>query len=238
MQPYTINSAKVIFLNQRAQTRSCKGPANSCFTCDRILQEPFHFCSLSCKVKLHPNIFFRTTTTLWNDMTFVNCELWSVKCKLYCVVVFWSLNLSFMYLSFYGTRLITWCIKVKICPPFYVDLMWLILHSHNSKDFVWIVLMSMILVKSLQTPFSKTLIIISLKILQDLIQEHHRINQIMKERRRKTMIFFLNSFPLVVEERVHLNDHRFLKYCMCMFLYVTLNIIIIRYVILLFLIIM
>ncbi|XP_052200860.1 protein RGF1 INDUCIBLE TRANSCRIPTION FACTOR 1-like isoform X2 [Diospyros lotus] len=50
LQPYTINSAKVIFLNQRAQSRSCKGSANICFTCDRILQEPFHFCSLSCKV--------------------------------------------------------------------------------------------------------------------------------------------------------------------------------------------
>ncbi|XP_052200859.1 protein RGF1 INDUCIBLE TRANSCRIPTION FACTOR 1-like isoform X1 [Diospyros lotus] len=50
IQPYTINSAKVIFLNQRAQSRSCKGSANICFTCDRILQEPFHFCSLSCKV--------------------------------------------------------------------------------------------------------------------------------------------------------------------------------------------
>ncbi|KAL1359247.1 hypothetical protein HN51_004543 [Arachis hypogaea] len=50
IQPYTINSAKVIFLNQRPQSRSCKGSANSCFTCDRILQEPFHFCSLSCKV--------------------------------------------------------------------------------------------------------------------------------------------------------------------------------------------
>ncbi|XP_072091443.1 protein RGF1 INDUCIBLE TRANSCRIPTION FACTOR 1 isoform X3 [Arachis hypogaea] len=49
IQPYTINSAKVIFLNQRPQSRSCKGSANSCFTCDRILQEPFHFCSLSCK---------------------------------------------------------------------------------------------------------------------------------------------------------------------------------------------
>lgn len=51
-QPYTINSAKVIFLNQRAQSRSCKGSANSCFTCDRILQVPFSFCSLSCKVSL------------------------------------------------------------------------------------------------------------------------------------------------------------------------------------------
>ncbi|RYR13473.1 hypothetical protein Ahy_B04g070456 isoform B [Arachis hypogaea] len=49
IQPYTINSAKVIFLNQRPQSRSCKGSANACFTCDRILQEPFHFCSLSCK---------------------------------------------------------------------------------------------------------------------------------------------------------------------------------------------
>ncbi|XP_075482957.1 protein RGF1 INDUCIBLE TRANSCRIPTION FACTOR 1-like [Primulina tabacum] len=55
IQPYTINSAKVIFLNQRAQSRSssCKqlnGSGNTCFTCDRILQYPFNFCSLSCKV--------------------------------------------------------------------------------------------------------------------------------------------------------------------------------------------
>ncbi|KHN25914.1 hypothetical protein glysoja_018768 [Glycine soja] len=50
IQPYTINGAKVIFLNQRPQSRSCKGTANSCCTCDRILQEPFRFCSLSCKV--------------------------------------------------------------------------------------------------------------------------------------------------------------------------------------------
>ncbi|KAF7801345.1 tRNA-intron endonuclease [Senna tora] len=50
IQPYTINGAKVIFLNQRPQSRSCKGSANVCCTCDRILQEPFHFCSLACKV--------------------------------------------------------------------------------------------------------------------------------------------------------------------------------------------
>ncbi|RAL49851.1 hypothetical protein DM860_002142 [Cuscuta australis] len=51
IQPYTINSAKVIFLNQRTQSRSsCKGSANYCFTCDRILQAPHSFCSLSCKV--------------------------------------------------------------------------------------------------------------------------------------------------------------------------------------------
>ncbi|CAK9321309.1 unnamed protein product [Citrullus colocynthis] len=50
IQPYTINGAKVIFLNHRPQSRPCKAPSNVCLTCDRILQEPFHFCSLSCKV--------------------------------------------------------------------------------------------------------------------------------------------------------------------------------------------
>ncbi|XP_027089608.1 protein RGF1 INDUCIBLE TRANSCRIPTION FACTOR 1-like [Coffea arabica] len=51
IQPYTINSAKVIFLNKRAaQSKSGKTSGNACFTCDRILQEPFNFCSLSCKV--------------------------------------------------------------------------------------------------------------------------------------------------------------------------------------------
>ncbi|XP_010519010.1 PREDICTED: uncharacterized protein LOC104798561 [Tarenaya hassleriana] len=49
IQPYTINGAKVIFLNQRPQSRA-KVSSNVCFNCDRILQDPFHFCSLSCKV--------------------------------------------------------------------------------------------------------------------------------------------------------------------------------------------
>ena len=51
MQPYTINSAKVIFLKPRPQSRPFKGSGNVCLTCDRILQEPFHFCCLSCKVR-------------------------------------------------------------------------------------------------------------------------------------------------------------------------------------------
>ncbi|KAF8783784.1 hypothetical protein HU200_000222 [Digitaria exilis] len=50
VQTYTINSAKVIFLKPRPQTRPFKGSGNVCLTCDRMLQEPFHFCSLSCKV--------------------------------------------------------------------------------------------------------------------------------------------------------------------------------------------
>ncbi|CAN1225483.1 Protein RGF1 INDUCIBLE TRANSCRIPTION FACTOR 1 [Linum grandiflorum] len=55
IQPYTINSAKVIFLKQRPQSRSGKAAtsANFCSTCDRILQHPFRFCSLACKVRYH-----------------------------------------------------------------------------------------------------------------------------------------------------------------------------------------
>ncbi|CAN0911838.1 Protein RGF1 INDUCIBLE TRANSCRIPTION FACTOR 1 [Linum grandiflorum] len=58
IQPYTINSAKVIFLKQRPQSRSGKAAtsANFCSTCDRILQHPFRFCSLACKVEEGENM--------------------------------------------------------------------------------------------------------------------------------------------------------------------------------------
>uniref|UniRef100_A0A0C9RQC7 TSA: Wollemia nobilis Ref_Wollemi_Transcript_25448_1281 transcribed RNA sequence n=1 Tax=Wollemia nobilis TaxID=56998 RepID=A0A0C9RQC7_9CONI len=50
VQAYTTNSAKVVFLNQRPQSRPFKGSGNICCTCERSLQEPYHFCSLGCKV--------------------------------------------------------------------------------------------------------------------------------------------------------------------------------------------
>ncbi|GLJ39841.1 hypothetical protein SUGI_0814630 [Cryptomeria japonica] len=51
VQSYTINSAKVVFLNQRPQSRPFKGSGNMCGTCERILQEPYFYCSLGCKVE-------------------------------------------------------------------------------------------------------------------------------------------------------------------------------------------
>ncbi|GJM90328.1 hypothetical protein PR202_ga06595 [Eleusine coracana subsp. coracana] len=50
VQSYTINSAKVIFLKPRPQSRPFKGSGNVCLKCNRMLQEPFRFCCLACKV--------------------------------------------------------------------------------------------------------------------------------------------------------------------------------------------
>ncbi|KAF6166917.1 hypothetical protein GIB67_020146 [Kingdonia uniflora] len=50
VQAYTINSAKVIFIKKRPQSRQYKGSGNYCTSCDRSLQEPYTHCSLGCKV--------------------------------------------------------------------------------------------------------------------------------------------------------------------------------------------
>ncbi|KAG6680277.1 hypothetical protein I3842_13G033700 [Carya illinoinensis] len=50
VQSYTTNSAKVVFLHQRPQTRNFRGSGNFCSSCDRSLQDPYLFCSLSCKI--------------------------------------------------------------------------------------------------------------------------------------------------------------------------------------------
>ncbi|XP_043722944.1 protein RGF1 INDUCIBLE TRANSCRIPTION FACTOR 1-like [Telopea speciosissima] len=51
VQPYTINSAKVVFIKKRPQSRQFKGSGNYCTSCDRSLQEPYIHCSLGCKVE-------------------------------------------------------------------------------------------------------------------------------------------------------------------------------------------
>ncbi|XP_043700265.1 protein RGF1 INDUCIBLE TRANSCRIPTION FACTOR 1-like [Telopea speciosissima] len=51
VQAYTINSAKVVFIKKRPQSRQFKGTGNYCTSCDRCLQEPYIHCSLGCKVE-------------------------------------------------------------------------------------------------------------------------------------------------------------------------------------------
>ncbi|CAH9110228.1 unnamed protein product [Cuscuta epithymum] len=51
VQSYTNNGAKVVFLKSRPFSKTCRSSGNPCLNCDRVLQNPYLYCSISCKLQ-------------------------------------------------------------------------------------------------------------------------------------------------------------------------------------------